>query len=126
MSRPRTPTKLLELKGSFKKNPGRARSDEPVVTESLGSVPGELSDAEIMAWNEIVAYSPMGVLTQADTIEVELAARLLAKIRADFENVNITGLRHLHTVLGKFGMNPSDRSKLGVEKEPVYNPFDKF
>jgi len=123
MSRPRTPTKILEARGTFRKNPARKREGEPEVKDPLGAPPEILSPEEVSAWMEVADMTPMGVLTRADRLEVEFAARLVVKIRANFDKVNITALRHLHTVLGKFGMNPSDRSKLSIEKPKDDNPF---
>ncbi|MFM0053360.1 hypothetical protein [Caballeronia grimmiae] len=82
MARPRTPAKVLEMRGSYRKNPGRRR-EEPEVAGPLGDPPQHLSAPEIAAWNEISDAAPRDVLTKSDRITLELAARLLAESRAN-------------------------------------------
>jgi hypothetical protein len=50
MSRPRTPTAVLELRGAFKEHPERARerAGEPRPTEPLGEPPKRLKPADAM------------------------------------------------------------------------------
>jgi phage terminase small subunit len=124
MARPRTPTKVLEARGAFKKDPQRKREGEPVVKNPLGAPPDGLDEMEVAAWHEIARYVPLGVLTEADRFDVEMAARLLVDVRKDFDTFSITSLKHLHMVLGKFGMNPSDRARLNIEKPQSANLFD--
>lgn len=123
MARPRTPTNVLELKGAFKKNPQRARQDAESVGP-LSSAPPHLAGAELDAWNEIAQYAPPGVLTDSDRIALEVAANLLAQFRNDPVEFPSTKLVRLEALLGKFGMTPADRAKVGGKKEaPKGNPF---
>jgi hypothetical protein len=125
MARPRTPTSVLEIRGAFKANPQRAqdRANEPVVTEPLGEPPKTFTGDQIQAWTDIVNYAPKGVLTSADTLAVERAARLLAKIRMG--SASETEGRSFDALLGKFGMTPSDRSKVSVAV-PTQRPGNPF
>lgn len=126
MPRPRKPTKVLEAKGAFRKDPQRRRDGEPEVREPLGAVPGDLNALQVKAWQEIVSFAPMGVLTQADRLVVEMAACLLAEYREDRGGFSGQKLGRLEAMLGKFGMTPSDRAKLSIEKPKTENPFDRF
>ena len=92
----------------------------------MGAVPDRLSEMEVKAWHEIVSHAPLGVLTEADRLTVELVARLLAMSWADFEHMTEGRLTRLLATLGTFGMNPSDRAKLSIEKIPDVNPFEPF
>ena len=123
MARPRKPTNVLELTGAFKKDPQRRRED----AESAGPLsdaPPHLGGAVLHAWNEIARYAPRDVLTDSDRISLEVAANLLAQFRADPAEFPAAKLVRLEALLGKFGMTPADRSKVGGKKEaPKGNPF---
>lgn len=132
MARPRKPTSVLELTGQFKKHPERkrARKDEPTSNGPLGDPPKSFSSAEKSCWVEILELAHQGVLTKADRWAVEVACRIMAKIRAKdggiggrygASNGEVTQLSNL---LGRFGMTPADRSKVGVPgKQEEDNPF---
>lgn len=117
MARPRTPTKVLELRGAFKVHPGRRRPDEPRPTGELGDPPVHLSEAALTAWNEIVAMAPPGVLTNSDRMAVEIAACLMAQFRAG--DLLPAGVGHLRGILGRMGLTPADRAGLSIpQPEP--------
>lgn len=123
MARPRKPTNVLELKGAFKKNPQRARKDAETVGP-LSDPPPHLGGAELHAWREIAEHAPLDVLTDSDRIALELAANLLAQFRLDPLDFPATKLVRLEALLGKFGMTPADRAKVGAKKEALKgNPF---
>jgi len=126
MPRPRTPSKILDARGAFKKNPQRKRDGEPEVKSPLGAPPEHLNESEAGCWHEIVSYAAMGVLTQADRLSVEIAARLLAESRVGFIEMPTARLSRLHVMLGQFGMTPSERSKLNIERPRDANPFTAF
>ena len=81
MSRPRTPTAVLELRGAFKNHPERARerAGEPRPTDPLGDPPKRLKPADKAAWREMQEHGFW--LTSADQFMVEIAASLMAKHR---------------------------------------------
>ena len=114
MARPRTATNVLALRGTFKKNPdrGRARADEPVVTEPLGDPPEQLSAECCVAWDYLHKCAPYGVLTRADRVAFELAAVLFAQFRQSPFEMDSAKIARLNALLGQFGMTPSDRSKV--------------
>lgn len=124
MARPRKPTNVLELTGAFKKNPQRSRQDAEAAGE-LTAPPDHINGAVLHAWNEIVRYAPLSVLTESDRLSIELAANLLAQFREDPVEFTAAKLVRLEALLGKFGMTPADRSKVGGSKKeaPKGNPF---
>jgi hypothetical protein len=79
MPKPRKPTKLLELSGALKRNPGRYanRLHEPKATGPLGDPPDRMSGTERAAWHELAQLAPDGVLTKADRWLVEITCRLM-------------------------------------------------
>lgn len=121
----RTPTKILELKGAFKKNPNRKREGEPIVDVKFESEPPVyFSDEQKECWHELVGLVPAGVLTGADKIQVEITACLLAEFRGMKGGVATDRITRLCTEMGKLGLNPSARASLSVEK-PKGNKFSE-
>lgn len=116
--RPRKPTNVLELNGAFKEHPKRkkARQNEPSGGAGLGPYPGSrVGMSEEDAYNIIRNKAPQGVLTEADEEHVMLIARLMF---LSWNDACTASERHLlAALLGKIGMNPSDRSRLQVSQE---------
>lgn len=123
--RTRTPTAVLEARGSFKRHPerARARADEPRPDTPLGNPPKRLSDAEKAAWKEMKAEGFW--LTSADAMMVEIAANLMTKQRSGA--IDNPARTLLVSTLIKLGFGPTERAKMKVipEKEGP-NPFDQF
>lgn len=114
---------MLDARGSFKKHPERKRQDAET-SGPLGAAPKHINGAVLNAWNEITSSAPREVLTGSDRISVELAANLLAQFRDDPVEFTAAKLVRLEALLGKFGMTPADRAKVGgKKKEPKGNPF---
>lgn len=123
MARPRTPTKVLEMRGAFKKDPQRTRQDAEAVGE-LTDPPAHVTGAALQAWEEIARYAPIGVITDSDRLSLEVTASLLAQFRADPVEMPAAKLARLEALLGKFGMTPADRAKVGgTSEQPKGNPF---
>lgn len=125
VARPRTPSKILDARGAFKKNPDRKRDGEPEVKDPIGAPPEDLTDGELKAWNMIVARAPMGVLTSADWPTVWMASRLWAGFITE-PDYPAGKVARLHAILGQFGLDPSSRAKMSIEKPKDVNPFDSF
>lgn len=128
MGRPRTPTNILEARGAFKKNPGRARAraNEPEVRAPVGGPPeGWVEQAKhnmryaeyVALWKEICASAPAGVLTVADRPLVELYCRKMYSVRRDLDP-RASDVGQIVSILAKFGMTPSDRSRVYGTPKP--------
>jgi hypothetical protein len=108
----RTPTAILEARGSFinHKNRKEARAGEPVVTKKLGSPPKTFTDEQKKLWHEFTKIVPAGVATYADRWAVEVVVCAMAKFRAG----TITGgeRSQLTSLLSRFGLTPADRSRV--------------
>ena len=124
--RPRTPTNVLALKGSYKKNPDRLKEREGEVqnVNPVGDPPEELTDAEKVCWRTFVKESIPGVLGEADRVAIAQASILLAKCKA--KEAPITEQNLLFKFLSQFGMLPADRSKISVPQAKPKNEFDGF
>jgi len=111
---------MHELNGSFDQHPERRkeRALEPKPEGLLGPPPASFSEADytgkrlLVIWNEIVSQCPPGVLTFADRMHVELACRLMHRIRTS--TAKSGDYSRLDALLGKMGMNPADRSKVSI------------
>lgn len=128
MSRPRTPTNVLELRGSFKRNPqrGRARINEPEPAGDIGDPPEHLTAVERGCWVELVGLCHEGVLCAADRPFLEYGARVFAQLRADpFIDTKLA--TRFETICGRLGMTPADRSKVQISRSArAKDPYSEF
>jgi hypothetical protein len=115
MSRPRTPTAVLELRGAFKRNPNRlrARKNEPIITTPLPEPPKYLTSAATAAWFEMDVSGFW--LTSADRFLVAIAATLMARYRLNELKSGDVSL--LIGLLGKLGFSPKERGALNLPTE---------
>ena len=125
MTRPRTPTNILKLKGADKVNPGRLkdRENEPANINPLGKAPDYLNKDEIKFWKILEVESIPGVLGEADRQSVAIAAKLLAITHSD-EGASSAQINQLTKLLSQFGMTPADRSKISIPGKKQKNIFD--
>jgi hypothetical protein len=126
MARPRKAAAVLELAGSFKKDPARRRSN-PTARGSIGAWRDGSSDpAQI--WSELVHIAPEGVLTSADRPALQAAAFLIARMRANPGAVTPAAVTCLVGTLSKLGMSPAGRVALEIAPPPAEepNPFTEF
>ncbi|MEQ8600944.1 MAG: hypothetical protein RLP98_13560 [Devosia sp.] len=124
MARPRKPTHLLRLSGQINRRPARYadRRNEPAIADPVGMAPANLSDAEIVLWDELAHYGVW--LTAADRLMLEIAVRLFHQFRAG--DVRIAS--KLITALSKLGFSPTDRSRVGAPgvRDKPEDPFAEF
>ena len=114
----RTPTAILEARGSFigHKNRKDARAGEPVVTKKLGGPPKSFTDEQKKLWHEFAKTVPPGVATYADRWAVEIVVCAMAKFRAGTITGTETG--HLTSLLSRFGLTPADRRRVVATLAP--------
>jgi hypothetical protein len=127
MARPRTPSALLELNGTFESHPGRkrAREREPKPSEPLGPPPTHLQEQEAAVWLELSGLMPYGVATNLDRPTFEIACCLLTKFRYSRGTMSGAQMSLLATLLGRFGMSPAERSRITVP-EAKNDALDEF
>ena len=128
MARPIKPTALKVLKGTAR--PHRLNPREPKATpyDPL-DCPDHLDETTRRWWlylAEHVAY--LRVTTRADIPAFEQIVGMLV----DVEKLKKQGVSTVKTrklildALGKFGMTPSDRSKVSALEEPEESALDEF
>ena len=116
MPQPRVPTEILEARGAYVAHPERraARENEPKPSAPLGDPPKSLDAAHKRLWREIVSEIPDYVVGNCDRKVVEVASRLLYKIRKDTAMVSEQAL--FLKCLIELGMTPCARSKVKAVK----------
>ena len=124
MGAPRKPTKLKQIQGTDKQHPERLNADEPSPVRGIGPPHKILSEYESEIWDEIVGISYAGVLGEADRIALEMMCRLVAEMRLNFEEMTAAKITQLSQLIGRFGMTPSDRTKIIIPKKEGSNPFE--
>lgn len=125
MSRPRTPSAILDARGAFKKNPDRKREGEPEVKDAIAPPPDTLSESARNAWRTICEKAAPGVVTDMDYMKVHVAAILWGKCEDADWDIPVSQFALLGKLLGEFGFDPSSRSKLNIGKQGGdANPFD--
>ncbi len=119
----RKPATVLELKGSWRKDPRRRRSD---VTSwgPIGPPPDHFIEAQREAWEDVIDFAPQGVLKASDVVYVELLSCLWAEYREGPANFTAAKLALLHKMLRDSGLTPASRAY--VEPEPDEPEDDEF
>ena len=119
MGRHRTPTNVLDARGSFVTHPTRKRErdGEPVPNDKLGAPPKYFDAAQKSAWRELVKITPDGVLGDSDRWIVEIASTLMAEFRENPPKFNAAKLGRLETIMARIGLSPADRAKISIPKK---------
>lgn len=127
MGRNRTPTAVMDARGSFIANPRYARPDEPSTEGSrpLGPPPKWLSKEEKAVWKDLANQMLPGVVFFSDRGAFELFVRLTHKLRTQFATMKGVEMGQFITLCSRFAATPSDRSKVAVE-QPKESSLSKF
>ena len=123
MGMTKTSTAVLQARGSFNKHPERVRPPEPESKHPIGNAPDYFTAPQREAWHSFVTDAPPGVLTGAERVLVEMIARLMVEIRESGE-VKPSLFGKLESLIGKCGMTPADRPRVGVAPPKDANDFD--
>lgn len=126
MPRHTQPREVAELKGALKHDPQRYRNEIPKAAYALGEPPASMSEAARAIWFELETFALVGVLNCADRYILELTANLVADYRTGPDTFPTARVSALISCLGRLGMTPADRQKLGAEKVKTDNPFNEF
>ena len=115
MGRNKTPTSMLDAKGTFLSHPDRKRPNEPSTDRPIGTAPKTMTAEQKEVWKELVKQSCPGVLKVSDRLMFAVLVKLATKF---YSNVSMAAVEtaQLITLSSKFAMNPADRSRVQVEK----------
>ena len=124
MGAPKKPSALKAVQGTDKKNKDRLNPNEPTPVRGIGPAHKSLGEYEKEIWDEIVGISYAGVLGEADRLVLEMMCRLTAEMRNDYAEFTAAKLTQLSQLCGRFGMTPSDRTKIVIPKGEKKNTFE--
>lgn len=108
MGRNRTPTELLDAKGSFLKHPEYKRKSEPKIDSPLGGPPKHLTPEQAKVWRELAKCLIRGVGKYSDRPAFESLVLLNARER----DSTVTGQERgqLISLYSRFALIPADRN----------------
>lgn len=121
MGRPRKPTKVLEMRGSFDKDPQRrkAREHEPKVGEPLGDPPQYFNEALAARWLEIADSAYWLRVTHRGLVEQTC---LLWQTMRDGKPDH----KSLAQCWSKLGMTPVDESRVVAPEAKPKSKVEKY
>jgi len=115
LARPRTPSNLLEFRGSFDKHPERRRQDLPGVGAFNPLPPKNLQRELVPLWREIVEQINPVVLTGSDYLSIETMAKLLLQYRLSGD---VSIAKELRQWFAQYGLTAVGRTKIAPPKAP--------
>jgi phage terminase small subunit len=121
----RTPTAVLDARGSKELKYGLDRSAEPTTDQPLGPPPSWLSKEVKAVWRSVAKQMLPGVVMHSDRDAFELLVRLTYKMRTDFDRMKGAEMSQLVSLFSRFAMTPADRSKVAVSK-PKASAISKY
>lgn len=121
MANPRTPVAKAKATGAAMKNPGRHKTRSDPKSTALGDPSPFLDEHGRQAWEGYKRELPW--LMEADRSLVEIASSVRGRLLAG-EDVGVTALSMLQSILSKMGGSPADRSKVATgDDEPKEDEF---
>jgi hypothetical protein len=112
MARPRKPTNLHLVTGTFEPSRHAGRR-EPPVNGAIGDPPASWPQEAREIWTEVVSCIPADCAGHSDRIIVELTTRLLIQMRSKGK-FNAAVAAQLRCCLATLGMTPADRSRVSA------------
>ncbi|WP_156348477.1 hypothetical protein [Sphingomonas sp. Leaf23] len=117
MAHPRTPAAKAKATGADQLHPGRHKGRSEPKSSALGKPSPFLDLSGQQAWEGFRRELPW--LMESDRALVEIASSVRGRLLAG-EDVGVTALSMLQSILSKLGGSPADRSKVALpddEKE---------
>lgn len=135
MGRHKKPTSQLKLEGRYQPSWHGDRGDEPVFDGVPVKPEGMLPEAS-KHWDEVVVgLIAAGVAKKGDQPALVEMCNWWADLQMlrqasdrDYRNMTLAAMcfKQWISIASRFGMTPSDRAKLSVEKKPEYHPLAEF
>lgn len=121
MANPRTPVAKAKVTGAAAKNPQRHADRSQPSVKPLGNPSTFLDTHGKQAWEAFKGELPW--LAESDRSLVEIAAHVRGRLLSG-EDVGVTALSMLQSILSKMGASPADRSKVSAPDGD--EPEDEF
>ena len=120
--RPRTPTKVLAMRGSFKPHPERKkeRENEPQgdIISADTKPPRGFTAKERAVWKEFVSDAPFGMFEKSDLHILTITVRLMTEFNLKGPDLAQPKMTALLRGLQQLGKTPIERSKVVVRNRP--------
>lgn len=122
--RPRTPTKVLEMRGAYERNPQRRkdREGEPDNLAPVGEAPPALDETQRARWDELVLMYPWA--RHSDRLLLEQTAIVWALMRSG--KAKPADMKLLQTNIRCLGGTPADVSKVRMPSGKGKTKLSKF
>jgi hypothetical protein len=125
MARPRKPTTLHLIEGTYRKD--RHGLPSPGwLAEPLGAPPVDWLPLAKALWHEVAGQVPRGVATTSDRVAFEILFRSLAKVRETSGCLTPALASQIWASCSAFGMTPADHAKLSAPPPLEPDPAEKY
>ena len=131
MPNPKKPTAIRELQGTANRNKQRNSPSPVEITKGIGPAPDHFNEQQSKVWDYLVSIMFPGVLAQSDRPTFELLSILFWRFRfGTYDDDSICPalavgeLARMDSIMSRYGMTPSDRTKIIVPKSEKKNPFE--
>lgn len=121
MANNRTPAAKAAVTGTADRNPARFENRKEPKTAQLGQPSDFLDENGVKAWEGFKRELPW--LGESDRALVEIASHVRGRLLGG-EDVGVTALSMLQSILSKMGGSPADRSK--VARPDAEDDEDEF
>jgi hypothetical protein len=125
------PQALRKLQGTANRNKHRDNQNQPEVVRGIGPAPEHFTSEQSKIWDYLVGVMFIGVLSESDRPTFEMMSMLFFRFRhgsfeegAPYPALNGVELSRLDSLMSRYGMTPSDRTKIVVPKKEKSNPFE--
>lgn len=125
------PQALRKLQGTSNRNKHRDNQNQPEVVRGIGPAPEHFTSEQSKIWDYLVSIMFIGVLSESDRPTFEMMSMLFFRFRhgsfeegAAYPALNGVELSRLDSLMSRYGMTPSDRTKIVVPKKEKSNPFE--
>ena len=133
MANPKKPLALRELHGTANRNNHRDNNDQPRIVKGIGPSPEHFSEDQSKTWDYLVSIMFAGVLSESDRPSLEMMAILFHRFRyGSYEDGSVLPalavgeLARLDSLFSRYGMTPSDRTRIVVPKPEKKNSFESL
>jgi len=124
------PMELRKLHGTANRNKHRDNPDQPEITKGIGPAPDHFNELQAEIWDYLVSIMFENVLSETDRPSFEVLCILFWRFRhgehekdAAIPALLAAELNRMDSLMGRYGMTPSDRTKIVVPKAESENPF---
>lgn len=125
MARPRTPVEKAEITGQARHNRQRYAGRPKSPSEPIGEPPSWMNEQQAAAFESLKGLWDW--VTEKDRPAFEMAAKLYARMMNDpTDEMGTTSLNLLRLIIGQFGGNPTDFSKINAGEDDEPDPADRF